>query len=181
MGRRPDAARPNWAEVERLALAPDALPRVLAEMFSLHCGVVARGDIRWWPPEYVRVEAWRERMMRSNTEAGRGLRMGRWDDAGVARHDAWAAVDRAAWAATNRAIRDAPVHLLADRPPARGGIWALDSSTGEWRAAITGGARGDRLIELAMLRWGCSWGRAGHRLAKAVGLRGVPLVVADAA
>jgi hypothetical protein len=71
------------------------------------------------------------------------------------------------------------VHLLADRGESRGGLWLVDGGSGEWRMAVNGGARGWRLIELAMLRWRVSWGKAGHRLAKAAGLRGVPVARMD--
>ena len=41
--------------VNDLALLPDALPRVLADMgFGPRCGTIARGNIVWWRPEYIR-------------------------------------------------------------------------------------------------------------------------------
>ena len=41
--------------VNDLALLADALPRVLADMhFGPRCGTIARGNIVWWRPEYIR-------------------------------------------------------------------------------------------------------------------------------
>lgn len=169
--------RPCWATVEHFALAPDALPRVLAAMFARYHGRVRRGDIRWWQPDYRRHVAWVQRLAATDCVQARG--MARWDDEARARWDAADQRDREAVALVNRALRDAEVHLVSDAP-GQGPLYWIDGFSGEWRDGLTGGACGERLIQLAMLRWQASWGRAGARLAKLAGLKSVPMVVADA-
>ena len=187
--------RPCWATVNAEALRPDRLARVLVEMGfntregALLLGTTTRGEITWWPPDYRRHAAWRLRLERSRSEAGRGFRQGAWGEDAVALQDRWDAADRAWLATVNRGLRDATVHLLA-RPAAPAfrvladghrwlvthDVYAVDTTTGEWRSA-DGAQLGSNLLEMGMLFWSCRYGQAGARIARAARFR-VP-VIAD--
>lgn len=68
-------------------------------------------------------------------------------------------------AANNRATRDAPVvACLSDR-----GLFLLDARIGEWTTPARV-QRGDDLPSLGALMWGCRYGQAAHRIARAIGL-----------
>lgn len=78
---------------------------------------------------------------------------------------------RPCYARINRAMRDASVHLLADGLA----VTAVCGYDGEWRTA-DGAQRGDDLASLGALRWSCRYGQAAARIAKIIGLAGIPQV-----
>jgi hypothetical protein len=161
---RPDR-RPSWRTVNDLALAdPAGLARVLASMFDLYCGSVRRGSIRWWQPDYLPAPA---------AAAVAEWLPPRAADVRDQCIEDFIASRRAVLAPVNRALRDSEVHLACSRPERR--LFLIDSYQGEWRAA-SGAQRGNDLLSLGMLRWGCSYGQAGNRIAKLMGFR-VPTIV----
>lgn len=150
--------RPYWPAVTVEAIQPHNLPRVLASMgFERHCGTVPRGSIAWWRPAYVAVLP---DTFRAYGERGA----------------AYLASRRADAAALNRDMRDSPVHLLA----LQGRIILVDewAGEGEWRSA-DGANRGENLIDLGMWRWSTSFGKAGARIARNIGLT-IPNITTEA-
>lgn len=148
-------SKPYWPSVTIAAMG--TLPRVLASMgFDRHCGVVRRGDIAWWRPDYVSVQA------------------GLFDRYGE-RSTAYLTQRRADAAMLNRAMRDSPVHLLA----LSGRIIVVDEWCGDgmWRSA-DGANLGNNLIDLGMWRWSCKFGQAAYRIAKTIGMNNIPTVKA---
>lgn len=164
---KPRTDRPCWVTVNSDALATEArLARVLVEMGfgkssgGLLLGATTRGAIASWQPEYMR-GAWVSHFGRERV------------------------------AAFNRRVRDAEVRLLARavepsfRTLADGRpylmtheVYVLDTMTGEWRSG-DGAQIGRDLISLGMLVWGCRYGQAGARIARAAGFR-VPVIPAQA-
>jgi hypothetical protein len=170
--------RPYWPSVNTEALIdPIALPRVLAAMgFDHHRGTMARGEITFWRPDYLRHPSWRLRIGESNTIAGRGYRLGEWAEDAIACHDASDAADRQLIAGLNRARRDAPVLIMArNRARPINGLeedwYLIDTLTGDWRGvAHVSAQQGDDLISLGMLMWQCRFPQAAGRIARAIGL-----------
>ena len=79
--------------------------------------------------------------------------------------------DRAA--DSNRARLHSPVRLVMPPPaPDARGIYVCETR-GNW-SDETGGARGDTLMDLGALVWGCRFGQAGFRIARLCGLEGLP-------
>lgn len=160
--------RPFWTSVNDEALRePAALMRALAGMgFSRHLTTFARGEIRWWQPDYIRP-----------TISPSGT---------VEQQESFAATRRGEAAPVNRAMRDATVHVLAAaaRPALRVGpdgrtvlhtatLYFVDSYGGAWRSA-DGAQLGEDLISLGMLRWGCRYAQAAGRVARLIGLEEIP-------
>jgi hypothetical protein len=154
--RRP-AAGPDRRFIAALALDPENLPRALAAMgFNERVACVARGDMKWWQPDYCRLPA------DSLDRARRG-------DAQAAR---FIASRRADLGAINRGMAAASVHVMRRAEPER--VICLDADTGEWRSPDNA-VRGDDLVALASLMWAVGLGHACHKLARACGHAEAPL------
>lgn len=146
---------PYWPMLTNEALQPENLPRVLASMgFDRYLGSVARGTIRWWPPEYSRPPSL-DAMRAYPREIAEAFIVSR----------------RAALAPLNRALRDSPVHLLATGER----VVCIDEfgGEGEWRTA-DGANRGPSLVSLGEWRWGCDFRRALNKIAHVIGMRSMP-------
>lgn len=76
-------------------------------------------------------------------------------------------VGRTIAAERNRARMQSPVRLVLPR-----GIYVCETR-GNW-SDESGGARGDTLMDLGALMWGCRFGQAGFRIARLCGLEGLP-------
>lgn len=72
-------------------------------------------------------------------------------------------------AGLNRSLRDAPVHILMTADAQ----FLVCSWAGEWRRH-DGAQAGDDLPSLGALMWGCKYGQAAGRIARAIGLRKIP-------
>lgn len=162
--------RPFWAAINDEALRDAAsLARVLSDMGfnvtagALYCGAVTRGAIRWWQPDYIRPAI----ATQGTTE----------------QQASFAAHRRATVAPTNRAMRDAMVHILAApvtpgfRIAADGRrylhthyLYIVDTYSGEWRS-VDGAQLGNNLLSLGALRWDCTYGQAGARIARIIDIR----------
>lgn len=141
-----------WDAVHFAAL--DHLPRAAAAMsFDRSAGPMPRGGIPVFPTTYQRHRSWTARTGRTATP----------------QTETWDAAARARAAETNRGILWSPCRLLI-RP---GLACYVDTVTGEW-CDTTGGARGESLIELAMLAWSMPYGKAAFRLSRIVGLEAIP-------
>ncbi|MGG5819994.1 hypothetical protein [Falsiroseomonas sp. HW251] len=71
-------------------------------------------------------------------------------------------------------MRDAPVHVLRAEQQ-----YLVSAYDGSWRNHA-GSQRGRDLVSLAALRWSCPYGQAAHRVARLIGLDGVPALKTDA-
>lgn len=179
MTAAPAKPRPAWDVVRMVALQDDHLPRVLAGFgFLARIGILKRGEVAWWPPEYRRVIPWhrRECWDGGSSLAARGLIAGRWDEAAAAQQDRWQAVQRDNAAVMNREMRDSAVLIMLapkDRPFR---LILIDTGHGQgcWRDPANA-VRGDCVISLGMLMWReDSFGRAAARIARLCGLRRIP-------
>lgn len=147
---------PYWPLLASEALQPENLPRVLASMgFDRYLGSVARGTIRWWPPEYSRPPS---------LEALRAY------PREIA--EAFIAARRADLAPVNRALRDSPVHLLSIGER----VVCIDEfgGEGEWRTN-DGANRGPDILTLGAWRWHVPLRDAGQRLAHVLQMQ-VPML-----
>jgi len=148
---------PNRPLVSGLALDHENLPRVLAAMgFDERVASVRRGEIVWWRPDYQRMP-------------DAGLIRARY---GEAHASAFLAHRREELAAVNRGIAGSIVHVMLRHDPEL--IVCVDGDTGEWRSH-NNAVRGDDLVALASLMWGCGLAAACHRLARACGLAEAPV------
>ena len=139
-------AKPDWYCLQLHAL--EHLPRVLAGMgFARSIGPMPWGGT----PLYDRRALQRVRTLRHGYRSP------------------WADTDRSHVGKSNRARMREPVRLMIS--PQRA-IY-VSEIRGDW-SDETGGARGDSLMELGALMWGCRFGQAGYRIAKLAGLDGVP-------
>lgn len=161
------------------------LPRVLAGMgFTLHCGTVSRGMLRWWRPDYLTAPSLEAVAGWYPARADRAIRI-----VGMAE---WVETCRAFAAPLNRNLRDAAVHIMAApvaaptwRRDERGReyldthrLYWIDAYSGEWRDG-TGGQMGADLLSLGAVRWACRYGQAGARIARLAGFR-VPTITGGA-
>lgn len=165
--------KPDWIALGLMAMDDANLGRVLAAMgFTSVSPAMPRLGCAGFEPPLARLRPWRARMRDSNSVQARGWQTGHFSLEAEAAWDRSDDAERAVLAATNRARAGAPARLCRrESPPDL--IW-LDEEAGEWAHAM-GGARGGEIVSLGMFMWGCRFGQAGWRIARACGLPGVPM------
>ena len=156
--------QPLWDAVDEAAAPPAMLARVLAHMFDTEPRTMRRGDVKWWLPRYLqapRPEAITARFPQRDA----AVRF-----ASIAEY---LAAYRGHLAEANRRMRDADVLLFTDLKDRR--LFLFDTHTHEWRDG-SGGAMGENLIELGMLRWKCPFEDSAARISRITGLVSIPEV-----
>lgn len=127
-----------------------AMARALVQMGLRRVGVMARGEIGWWPPDYLRASC--------HASRGTTARLNRFvrDSRVFLMQEAGRA---------GQVIPRPDLLLLVD----------VDAGDGEWRTA-SGGAVGEDWISLGAFCWRVGRGRAAARLAALSGYRRLPRV-----
>jgi hypothetical protein len=147
----PEGDAPAWSFANVCAGYDEAsMARVLVEMGLRRVATLARGDIRWWPPEYHRASRhWeREEAARLNRFL-RGSRVFLMQERGGA----------------GRVIPPPDLMLAVD----------VDAGAGAWRT-LSGGAVGEDWISLGAFCWRVGRGAAAARIVRICGYRRLPRV-----